>query len=245
MENILHPVNATNLDERSPYQGRLIAFTGSQPSPRRHWLKRTNGKIEEAESHQKSHENDCLSDLVVHRSVPNHVVLAIGERPSLSAELCQKPCRRQLPKEHQPTHQRWLTSCVTVGPAVKWPAHHQRRATLRVHSFCPVSCVSGLEPPFPQEPVSETVLASRCWWHRWVVVADTNSASTLRSFRSEGCVRHELGVNPPLFPFGGLCRLLWRRQVAYQRRGAARRSLVSFFLFFPPFFCHATSRGQY
>ena len=83
-----------------------------------------------------------------------------------------------------------------------------------------LSCVSGLEPPFPQEPVSETVLASRCWWHRWVVVADTNSASTLRSFRSEGCVRHELGVNPPLFPFGGLCRLLWRRQVAYQRRGA-------------------------
>ena len=65
-------------------------------------------------------------------------------------------------------------------------------------------------------------------------MADTNSASTLRSFCSEGCVRHELGVNPPLFSFGGLCRLLWRRQVAYQRRGAP-----VFGFFFPllsPFF---------
>ena len=66
------------------------------------------------------------------------------------------------------------------------------------------------------------------------------------------CGRHELGVNPPLFPFGGLCQTRTRRQpsalsvrravslalAASSRLPAARRAGLwfLFFLFFPLFF---------
>ena len=148
------------------------------------------------------------------------------------------------PVARQPTRQRGLTSCVTVGPAVKWPAHHQRRATLRVHRFvlCPVSAVWNhpsrknlCQKPFWRQGAGGTV---GLLWHT------RTRCQPSALFRSEGCGRHELGVNPPLF---FVRRAVSLALAASSRLPAARRAGL-WFLFsssFPFLFCHAASRGQY
>lgn len=181
--------------------------------------------------------------------MPNHVVLAIEERPSLSAELCQKPSCRQTQESHQPKPccQPTRGGSFSVSQWVQPSNGRPTTSVVRPCVFIVLSCVlcqrSGTTLPARtcvgnRVGVKGAGSTVRLLWQirtrrqpsafsvRWAV-SDTDSASTRRFFRSVGCVTCSGGVKS--LPVGAARRFLW----------------FLFFHSFPFLFCHAASRGQY